>query len=238
MKPKIHRFDDEAGLAEQAADFVMDQARKAVAERGRFSMAISGGESPRGPFKKLAQKKFAGEMPWEETNIFWVDERLVSPKSPDSNFGMADELLISKVGIPKENVHRIPVELINPMKVATTYEGDLAQFFEGSEGWPLLDLALLGVGEDGHTASLFPGSKSLSNKHWVIPVPDPAMEPRHPRITMTLEIINRSRCAAFVVVGANKAAIVEGILSGEPSAESLPAAMVRPLSELAWFIFM
>ena len=235
MKPEIHRFDDEAGLAEQAASFIVGQACEAVSERGRFSMAISGGNSPRGLFAALASESFSKEMPWASTHLFWVDERLVSPKSPDSNFGMASGLLISKVDIPKGNVHRIPVELMNPTKIAAAYEGELIRFFEGSD-WALLDLALLGVGTDGHTASLFPGSKLLGSKSWVVPVPDPATEPGHPRITMTLEFINRARCAAFVVIGEGKRAVVDGILSGEPSSEELPAAMVKPPSELVWFI--
>ena len=238
MKPEIHRFDDEAGLADQAARFVVKMAAEAVSLRGRFSMAISGGKSPRGLFAVLASELFSREMPWDATHIFWADERLVSPKHPDSNFGMADALLISKVPIPAANVHRVPVEIMNPAMIARRYEEELHAFFEGVKEWPLLDLVLFGVGEDGHTASLFPGSMLLESRSWVVPVLNPPVEPRNPRITMTLEIINRARCAAFVVVGTSKKAVVERILTGEVSAEPLPAAMVKPLSSLAWFIFM
>jgi len=236
MIPSVHRFEDARDLADQAARLCVAQAKAAVAERGRFAMAISGGTSPRGLFESLALESFSAEMPWADTHIFWADERLVSPKHPDSNFGMAHGLMLSKVPIPEPNVHRVPVELINPNVIAQTYQDEIAKFFEGATEWPLFDLILLGLGEDGHTASLFPGSRALDSKAWVAPVLSPGMEPKHSRITMTLELINRTRCAAFIVVGEGKKGIVDRILAGGAPMQPLPAALVRPLSDMEWFL--
>jgi 6-phosphogluconolactonase len=236
----ISAFPDLAGASEAAARRLVVIARKAVEKNGRFALALSGGSTPRLLYSLLAEK-FARQIPWKKTHLFWGDERCVPKNHPQSNFRLAEETLISRVPIPRQNIHSIPAELKLPQEAARTYEETLRQFF-GADGindeGQTFDLILLGLGPDGHTASLFPGSRVLDEQdRWAAAVLAPsAFRPRH-RITLTLPAINKSVRAFFLVASAEKRKIMASILQNLRSSSRLyPAAMVKPQKGVTWFV--
>jgi 6-phosphogluconolactonase len=237
---EISAFPDLAGASEAAARRLVVIARKAVDKNGRFALALSGGSTPRLLYSLLAEK-FAQQIPWKKAHLFWGDERCVPKNHPQSNFRLAEETLISRVPIPRQNIHRIPAELKPPQEAAQTYEKTLRQFFGAdgiSEEGQTFDLILLGLGPDGHTASLFPGNRVLAEQdRWAAAVLAPwAFRPRR-RITLTLPAINKSGRAFFLVAGAEKKKIMASILQTVRSSSRLyPAAMVQPQKGVTWFV--
>ncbi len=202
-------------------------------------------------YETLARPPFATRMPWRDIHLFWGDERCVPSDHPDSNFGMAFRALISKMPIPSQNVHRVPVELNSPEDAGEAYEKVLGKFFGSfvktgrysqamrrGHPFPSFHLILLGVGKDGHTASLFPGDHALNEKkRWVAVVRGPYGFPPVPRITFTLPVINSAQCVLFLVSGAEKREIIRSILNDlNPATRSYPAARVNPLGKLVWLI--
>lgn len=249
MKPEIHHYPDLETLSLMAAEYICTVAAKSAHERGAVTVALAGGNTPRPIYKCLAGPPFAGRMPWPHIHLFWGDERCVPPDHPDSNFGMAFGALISRVPIPPENVHRIRAEMASPEKAAEAYEKTLRGFFapllSGDDAgvaedpqFPPFDLILLGVGKDGHTASLFPGDPGLEEKdRWVVPVGKPRGAPPVPRVTLTLPVINRARCVLFLVSGAEKRDVVPLIVNDRETAGRLyPAARVRPRGRVVWLL--
>jgi 6-phosphogluconolactonase len=236
----ISVFPDLAEASEAIARRLVVIARRAVQENGRFALALSGGSTPRLLYSLLAEK-FARQIPWKKAHLFWGDERCVPKNHPQSNFRLAEETLISRVPIPRQNIHRIPAELTLPPEAAQTYEKTLRQFFRANgindEG-QTFDLILLGLGPDGHTASLFPGSRVLGEQdHWVAAVLAPSTFRPRQRITLTLPAINKSVRAFFLVAGAEKRKIMTSILQNfRPSSRPFPAAMVKPQKGVTWFI--
>lgn len=231
----IRIFDDRNALNAGAAELWQRIATESIAARGRFSVALSGGSTPKTLYQLLAQAPWKDSLPWANTHIFLGDERNVSIDSPDSNFRMANEALFSKVKIPAENIHRVRTELKDPQKVAADYERTLREFFPGA-AWPQLDLNLLGLGENGHTASLFPHTPVLhENKKWVagLYIEEVKME----RITMTVPAINHSRNIAFFVAGGSKAQVVNDIIHGARDPERLPAQLIQAeAGNLIWLL--
>jgi 6-phosphogluconolactonase len=224
-------FADLETLSLAAADLVARAAKEAVDSRGRFSMALSGGHTPRRLYELLAQ---SGDLPWKHVHCFWGDERCVPPDDLASNYRMAAEALLTKVPIADVNVHRIHGEG-PPEEAARLYEEELRRFFAGA---PSFDLVLLGVGDDGHTASLFPGSETLSElKRWVAAVRAPAGTLPEHRITLTLPVLNAARRVFFLAAGERKAPVVEAIM-GNPSSAALayPAARVDSAGEVLWLL--
>ncbi len=230
MQPEIRRFTDLEELSHSAADFVLESAESAVAEKNLFSLVLSGGSTPRRLYELLVEVR----LPWERTHLFWGDERCVPPDHPDSNYNLAHTVLISKVPIPPEHLHRIPAER-GPAS-ADDYEQALKRFF-GDEH-PIFDLVLLGLGADGHTASLFPGDPAVEEtSRLVMYVPAPKAHPPVPRITLTLPALNRARCAVFLVSGDSKREIAFEILSKRKGKlASSPAVRVEPEERLVWFL--
>ena len=231
----VRVFPDLEGLSRAAAEELLTHARRAVERRGRFALALAGGRTPCRLYELLA-REYREKMPWEHVHLFWGDERVVPPDHPESNYAMAYEALISQIKIPPENVHRVPVELDPPERAAEAYERDLQAFFEGETA--LFDVALLGVGADGHTASLFPGAPALEEcERWVRYVLAPSESSIRRRITLTLPTLNRARAIFFLATGVEKRPIVQEILEypehGEPRC---PAARVRPLERAIWFL--
>lgn len=213
---------------------------KAVSERGRFTIALSGGRTPRLLYEQLAAR-FVREIRWDAVHIFWGDERYVPVDHPDSNFAMANSSLISRVPVPYENVHRIPTESESPEKAADVYEQLLRDYFKsygGEEDTYTFDVVLLGIGEDGHTASLFPGSPALREKErWVLPVLSPPLFSPRRRITLTLPALNSARLAFIIASGVEKREIVTSILSDPvESRPRYPAAMISPCDRLVWYV--
>jgi len=206
--------------------------RDAIVKKGRFAAAVSGGRTPRNVYQQLAES--AASLPWEQTHIFLVDERLVPYSHHDSNFGMVTELLLRKVGIPGKNCHPIPVEPSSPQDLALEYQEDLRIFFRlAPKELPEFDLILLGAGKDGHTASLFPGSQTLADKtHLAAGVI--LDDSRHDRVTLTLPVLNRACNVIFMISGEEKAAILKRVF--EEKDGSLPASLVDPAKGNLFFV--
>lgn len=212
-------------LENSAAEIFVASARRAVRERGSFAAALSGGSSPRGVFRLLARPGFSRRVPWRKTHVFWVDERLVPLSSPQSNAGLAERLLLRHVPIPPNQVHPVPVGL-QPHRAAAEYEAELSRFFGGKA--PRFDLIFLGLGENGHTASVFPRSQALAEKkRWVVPLVRRG-EGFH-RLTMTPPVLSRGRDVVFIVYGPEKAAALSRTLSrSRRQPASFPAQLIRP----------
>jgi 6-phosphogluconolactonase len=238
----LHIFEDRQALARGAAGQVVALAQKAIAARNIFCLALSGGSTPRPLHKILCRPDQVEQIDWSKVQIFWGDERCVPPDDPDSNYRMAVETLLKHVPIPADHIHRIRGEL-SPQQAADDYQEQIAAQFgltpsETGQPFPRFDLILLGLGPDGHTASLFPGSEALEEKHrWVSPVPhDQGPEPLVPRVTLTLPIIQAARQIIFLVSGedkANRLAEVLAPIMGKP----LPAQLAKPShGRLLWMV--
>jgi len=224
---------DPEALAREAAQRFIYLAREAVDSRGRFSIALSGGSTPAALYKLLAEEPYRAKIPWTQVHLFWGDERCVPPDHPDSNYQLANETLITHVPIPPANVYRVRGEL-EPELAARAYEKTLQDFFCGPR--TRFDLVLLGLGSDGHTASLFPGSDALYERERLAVAVEARYQDRpvH-RVTLTLPVINSARQVLFLVIGSAKAGIVQAVLEGPEG--HLPAQQVRPTAgHLVWMI--
>jgi 6-phosphogluconolactonase len=230
---EIRVFPDGASLAAAAAERFVYLAGKAVAERGRFGVALSGGSTPKATYARLAADENAARVDWPRVHVFWGDERCVPPDHPGSSFRMAREALLDQVPLPEGNLHRVRGEL-DPEEAAQAYALELGAFF-GAE-WPSFDLILLGVGSDGHTASLFPGSPALDERrHPVVAVTAHYEDRPAQRVSLTLPAVNAARQVIFLVAGASKAGIVSAVLEGPPG--RYPAQLIQPAAgKLAWMM--
>lgn len=216
-----------------AADRIMATARNAIRRRGRFFVALSGGSTPRGVYRLLATTPRADAVDWSQVEFFWGDERACPPDDPDSNFGLARTLLLDRLmGIQPGSVHRMPADAKDRDRAARSYQAEIARAFgvpADASRPPVFDLVWLGMGRDGHTASLFPGSSALQERRrWVVA----AQAPSGGRMTFTLPLINAARSVIFVAAGADKATALRSIRSGS---RDLPAAHVRARSTL-WLV--
>lgn len=216
-------------VAARAADLLLKAAKAA---EGRFAVSLSGGSTPRRLYQLLAQAPYRDGFPWDRTHVFWGDERFVPHSDPRSNYRMTDEALLSHVPIAPANLHPIPTEGVTLEDAARAYERTLKSFY-GAETIdprrPLFDVTLLGLGEDGHIASLFPGTKALSERErWVVEVTDGAPEPR---ITLTYPALESSRSVVFLVAGVEKRAIFSRVIRGD---QDFPATKLRPAGSLLW----
>ncbi|MBV1795737.1 6-phosphogluconolactonase [Siccirubricoccus sp. G192] len=226
MTPIVEVLADPEALAERVAAWLVERA---TAKRGGFSLALSGGSTPKRLYRRLAALPWRGRVPWGRMHLFWGDERFVQPDHPDSNQRMAREAMIAQVPIPPGNVHPVPVDG-TPEEVARRYETKLRAFAAQRPGEPLFDVQLLGLGPDGHTASLFPGTPALAERRaWVVAVLGAKPEPR---ITLTYPALDDSDAVAFLVSGAEKQAILRRLLNGDAA---LPAAAVRPKGTITVF---
>jgi 6-phosphogluconolactonase len=214
-------------LFEEAAPIVMMRARAAVDIRGRFVIAISGGSTPKGLFQQLREEPVLNLMPWDKTFVFWVDERHVPLDHPDSNYRMAQENLLSKVPIPKENIFPMTKGTLPVDQAASSYENKILRFFGTETKIPRFDLVLLGMGEDGHTASLFPGVQYLNETDkWVVGYAVDAA--RKERVTLTFPVLNAARMVMALVEGEKKADRVKEVLEGPKDPPKYPIQYVRP----------
>lgn len=227
----IKVYPDLESLSRAAAGLVVEQAKLAVAARGRFSLALSGGNTPRRTYELLATSPFKEETPWERMHIFWGDERCVPLNDPRSNARMAKEAWLDHVPIPSSQIY--PLDCAQaPAAAARQYEAQLRQYFAG--GPPRLDLVLLGLGDNGHTASLFPGTPVLrETARWVAEVY--VAEQDMYRVTMSAPLLNQAAQVAFLVAGAGKAQVLRDILHGPRNPERLPAQLIQPQEgEILW----
>lgn len=230
----VRIFKDQGEMSEAAAGFVAGAVESVVAERGRCSLALSGGLTPKGTYGLLAQR-YGGKIPWPSLDLFWSDERCVPPWDRHSNFRMAREALLDHVPIPSDRIHRIQ-GLRPPGIAASAYEETLREHF-GPASQHTFDLVLLGLGGDGHTASLFPGSPALHEvSRWVVAAEAPPGTSPPWRVTLTLVALNAARQALFLVSGEDKAQVARAVLSEDGASSGLPAARVRPGERLLWFL--
>ena len=224
-------YPDAGAMALAAAQLFAERVEHAVAQRGIARVALSGGSTPQATFKLLADDAgpFRQTIPWDKLQIFWVDERCVPPEHPESNYGVCRELLLSKVGIPESNVFRMEGEL-DPELAASRYESTLRNTLklEGAES-PAFDLIVLGMGPDGHTASLFPHTEAI-NELGRLAVANHVPQKDTWRITLTWPVINQGREVAFEMDGAGKAEMLEKVFLGPRDPESLPSQLIRPAS--------
>jgi 6-phosphogluconolactonase len=231
LRIKYYVEPDAAALARRAAQYLVEMAGEAVAYSGHARIAISGGSTPRAAFELLADPShpWLSRMPWEKLDLYWVDERAVPPDHPDSNYRMTREALLDRVPLRPEQIHRIEGEL-DPEAAAARYEAELRNGFrlEGAQ-LPSFDLVALGMGADGHTASLFPHTQAIHELNRLaaanfVPQKDSW------RITLTWPVINRASSVFFLIAGADKASVLSEVLTGPRDPERLPSQLIWPSS--------
>jgi len=231
--PEIQILEDIEAMSLAAALRFAGASAESIASKGTFSVALSGGSTPRALYRLLGSDRYIRSIDWQHVHLFWADERCVAPDHEQSNFKLARDAFLSKVPLPAGNVHRIRGEE-SPDAAAEAYDARLREFFR--KGLPAFDLILLGVGEDGHTASLLPGSPALKERLRLA-----VAVYRHPpelnRVTLTLPVINSAHEVIFLVSGAAKASIVRTVLEDSQAKLIYPAAMVTPLTgSISWLI--
>jgi 6-phosphogluconolactonase len=224
-----------------AAELVVSATTDAVAQRGRFTIALSGGSTPKGLFNLLATNARTA-LPWDRMFFFWGDERHVPPTDPDSNYRMAEETMLSKVPVPAGNVFRMAAENPDAAAAAEDYEKTLRKFFgieprqSESGQFPRFDLILLGMGPDGHTASLFPGSAGLQEKSRLV-IANWVEKFKTHRLSFTFPVLNAAACVAFLVSGTDKAPALHAVLESDAPGEQYPAKLVGPVNgKLIWLV--
>lgn len=223
---------DALALAHAATQEVLRAAAEAVDARGKCCLALSGGHTPELLYR-LWSAEYREQFPWNHLHVFFGDERYVPPDDPQSNYGMAREALLDHIPIPPANVHAIPTDSAHPEEDAAEYEVTLREYLPA--GGPALDILLLGIGSEGHCASLFPGSPVLAESHrWVVSSVVPPVP--HQRITLTLPLLNRSASAFFILSGTGKREILQKMRADQEAANHFPAAMIHPLGHLIWFL--
>ena len=233
VKPDVRVFADVNELSLRAAEAAVKSIDDAVHATGRCSLVLSGGSTPR-PLYHLLASRFRETISWAHVHMFWGDERYVPAGDAHSNFRMAKEALLDHVPCPAANIHPMPTHLSDPQAAARDYEATLKSYFAGQP--PVFDLLLLGLGPEGHTASLFPGSPALEEAtRWVLAVTAPADPPV--RLTLTFPVLNRAANVYFLVTGSNKARALHHVLTGTADPHRFPAAGVRPASgTLIWWV--
>lgn len=243
---------DEAAFLKKAAQIFMESAANAVAANDVFTVALSGGSTPKKLYSLLADSYYRSRIPWTKTHVFWGDERMVPANHPDSNYKMAHDQLFAHVPIPAINIHRIPTEMGSTLEVCRSYEQHMRVFFRNQvvkhpdskmvaqnatgDIFPCLDLVMLGVGEDGHTASLFPGSSLLTEKiRWV--AGGFVERVNSERVTLTFPVINRAHQTLILCAGENKAAVVKEIFQSGNLSRRFPVQLVQPIAgQLTWLL--
>ncbi len=234
MKPEIRIFKNLEELSRSAAGLFVEEAAKSIAARERFLVALSGGSTPTRLFQLLAAD-FRQRVDWSRVHVFWGDERCVPPEDPGSSYGQAREALLSRVPVPDTNIQRIKGEL-GPVESAKDYLLVLKEFAPPPLAWPHFDLVFLGMGEDGHTASLFPGSR-VQVFEPALPVTAHYQDRPANRVTLTPIVFNSAHVVAFMAVGENKADTLVEVLSGKYDPERYPAQRIVPTEgRLLWLI--
>ncbi len=223
-------FADIVGLTARAQQLLVDQALQAVADRGVFTLALAGGSTPKRLYSSLSR---AG-LPWDRLEVFWSDERYVPPDHPDSNQAMARSAWLNQVPIPTSQVHPMPTQPADPAVAAQLYEEELRRCFSlAPAAVPQFDLILLGLGDDGHTASLFPHTPALAVRDRLVTV---GAKEGQPRLTFTVPVINAAARVIFLVTGANKNPALRQVMTTGGDDQAYPARLVQPAGELWWLL--
>lgn len=234
MKPELRIFHDFERLSRHAANLFIEQSNRATRERNHFLVALNGGSSPVRLFQLLATE-YRDQVEWDKVHTFWGDERCVPPGDAGSNYRQAMDLLLSRVPIPGENIHRAQGEL-DPVSASMAYTQTLKQFADSDLDFPRFDFVLLGMGEDGHTASLFPGSPVYATEP-VIAVTANYQDRPADRVTLTQLVFNQARMVVFMATGEKKADALAQVLSERYNPEQFPAQRIDPKDgELIWLV--
>lgn len=238
MPRVILGFADAEAVAQYAAHEFVRRARAAIEASGAFKVALAGGSTPRRTYELLADPSLSGQIDWETTHIFFGDERAVPPDHPESNYRTAFETLLSRLRIPEAQVHRMEGERSDLDTAASDYATTLSEAFDltGDSSRPRFDLVMLGMGDDGHTASLFPGTRALEEtRAWVVANDVPQKATR--RLTLTAPVLNAARCVMFAVVGEDKAAPLHAVLEGPRDPRTFPSQLIAPVDgDLLWLV--
>lgn len=236
-KPTLRIFDTPGDLSQAAARLFATLAAEAVAARGVFTVALSGGSTPQMLYRLLSQPPYVTEVPWRQTHLFWGDERLVPPDAPGSNFGPVAQTLLNQAAIPAANIHRVKGELESIAAVAD-YKEQLRPFAGQGRRWPRFDLVLLGMGSDGHTASLFPGPIPPAEVQEPVLAVTAEYEarPAH-RLTLTPLVFNDARHVIFLITGENKAQALAAVLHGPYNPAQWPVQRLQPSQgSVSWLV--
>jgi 6-phosphogluconolactonase len=235
-KREILVYPDLEDLSRNVAEEFVRLVEQAVRSSGRFTVALSGGETPQRLYQLLPEAAYSERVPWKSVHFFWGDERCVPPEHSESNYRMARELLLARIPVPEENVRRMAGEK-QPQVAAAEYEQTLIDFFRLTPGeWPRFDLMLMGIGEDGHTASLFPENDALRNQEKLVLAPYVEKLKAH-RLTLILPVINHAANIWFLVSGASKATVMTEIFKANSGTPRIPATLVKPVDgSMTWFI--
>ena len=232
---QISIYPDTNTLSREAAQFIVRLANEAIVTHGRFTIALSGGSTPKVLYSLLGDEPYRNQIDWAKVDIFWSDERCVPPDSEDSNYHLAQQVLLSKIPIPESQVHRMPADRPDRDAASQAYTEEMYRTF-GTNRIPKFDLMHLGMGPEGHTCSLFPHQESLhEQQRLVMPVIVPKPPPA--RLTFTPPLLNAARFVLFLVTGADKADALQAVLEGEYQPDEYPAQIVRPDNgEVIWML--
>ena len=230
MKKFVEVLPDKTALIERSLEIVLAKLTSAIESQGRATIALSGGSTPKPLYEALA----AQTLSWSKIHIFWGDERYVAPDHSDSNQLMARRAWLDKVDLPTANIHAMPTGSGDPEQDAQKHEQELQEFFQLNAGeFPAFDLILLGMGDDGHTASLFPHTKALTVSDRLVTVGN---KDGQPRLTFTAPLINHANCVLFIAAGENKRPALKQILAPEADALNYPSRLIQPQEELWWLL--
>ena len=225
----IEVLPNKPALVERAKEIVLARLQAAIEARDCFTIALAGGSTPKPLYEALSQE----DLPWSKIHFFWGDERYVPATDRDSNQLMTRQALLDKIDIPAENIHAVNTMGGDPNLDAQKYEAELQQFFQTQPGFPTFDLILLGMGDDGHTASLFPHTEALEVRDRLITVGN---KDGQPRLTFTFPLINRARCVLFLVAGANKRLALDRVFAEQGDETEYPSRSIDPDGEVLWLL--
>lgn len=230
MNQNVEIFEDKQALIAGALSRVRSEIERAIQQRDRCTIALAGGSTPKPLYESLA----TCDLPWEKIHVFWGDERYVPPDDPDSNQRMARQAWLDRVDIPEANIHPMPTGAGDPAADAAQHEAELREFFQLSPGqFPSFDIILLGIGDDAHTASLFPHTEALQVRDRLVTVGN---KDGQPRITLTVPAIGGAHCVIFLVAGASKQHALSQIFAPEADNLTYPARLIQPSGELWWLL--
>jgi 6-phosphogluconolactonase len=230
MPKHVEILSDKAALIQRGLELTLEKIHQAIAQHNQFTIALAGGGTPKPLYEALA----AQDLPWDKIQVFWGDERYVPPAHPDSNQRMARLAWLDQVPIPPENIHPMPTSSNDPAADAQKHEAELQEFFKLPAGkFPCFDLILLGIGDDAHTASLFPHTDALQVRDRLVTVGN---KDGQPRITFTVPLINHAACVLFLIAGASKQSALTQIFAPEADNLTYPARLIQPQGELWWLL--
>ena len=230
MNKKVEVLPDLKALTARALELILSKVETAIEQRGRFTIALSGGSTPKPLYEAIATQK----LPWEKIHVFWGDERYVPPDHPESNQLMARSAWLNRVDMPEANIHPMPTSEADPAAATAKYEQHLQEFFHSSSGeFPELDVILLGMGDDAHTASLFPHTSALKVRDRLITVGN---KDGNPRLTFTYPFINAASCVIFVIAGENKRPALAQVFAPTADEFTYPSRLILPQGELWWLL--